>query len=130
MQKLSLQGRELDLRITKKQVKNAKVKFGIDLQVLDMGNVADSNAMQVLQDPIYLTECFWAFYEERLVGLGFTQDSFDDCVDETNIEAIRDGFVNSCAAFFPFLRIIAMTFAASLPGLPSIPQPPVPPSVT
>lgn len=108
----------MNLRITKKQIKNAREKYSIDLQVMDVNNMMDQNVMQVMQDPIFLTDCFWAFYEEQLLSLGFTQDSFDEAVDETNIESIRDGFINSCAAFFPFLRMLYTTFADSLAGPP------------
>ena len=116
---LKIKDKEVNLRITKKQIKNAKERFSVDLQVMDVNNMQDSKVMQVMQDPIFLIDCFWAFHEEQLLSLGFTRDSFDDAVDETNIEAIRDGFVNSCAAFFPFLRMLCMTFAASLAGPPS-----------
>jgi hypothetical protein len=114
-----LSGKTINLRITKKQIKNAKVKYGIDLQVLDVGNMQNQKVMQLMQDPLFLTECFYAFYEEQLVQHGITPDMFDELVDDTNIDELRERFIKACAAFFPLLRILSTSFAATLNGNPS-----------
>lgn len=122
MSSLKLAGKDINLRITKKQIKNAREKFGVDLRIMDVGNMQDERVMQLMQDPIYLTECFYAFYEEQLTQHGITADNFDEMVDETNIDELREKFLNACAAFFPFLKILSTSFAATLNG----PQPAVP----
>ena len=116
MSKIELGGHELNLRLTKKQIKNAKIKFNIDLRVMDLGSIANEKAMLLMQDPVFMTDCFYAFYEEQLNAAGITQDKFDDLIDETTIGKIREGFIDACAAFFPLVRMLHTTFAASLVG--------------
>lgn len=68
-----------------------------------------------------MLECFWAFYDEQLTAKGFTEDSFDEAVDETVMDELRDKFIPACAAFFPFIKTLRTQLPENQLGRPTSP---------
>lgn len=108
--------KEVSFRLTKKHLKNARVRHGLDLSVMDMSAPLNSEAMKLITDPIFMTECLWAFFEEDLTALGFTSESFDDAIDGEVVATVREIFLEQCAAFFPFVKTVYTMLQGLQPG--------------
>lgn len=114
--KIQVAGKEVNLRLTYKNLKHAKIQHAFDLAAIDLQDPMNSKAWHLITDPVMMIEACWAFHEQQLSSLGFTEESFYDAVDETVMPDLRERMIHACAGFFPFVMTLSTMLRGIQPG--------------